>query len=175
MKRAIIIISIIIVLATGSLFITKKITGATKLDFDIGEVDFPVSSLIEFKNFLTSGAESDIEIILMNYSNERYTIDNVSIYLKALDGTTVAYQTVPLSQPVTIEPNSNNSLILPLYIKGAIIFKIAQQLGINNNVIELWSMVKNYFTTGKFGTSLMVTGFASKGMFKLPINFEKQI
>lgn len=176
MKKAIIIIVIVFVL-TGVFVGTKKILGATKLDFDIGDIDLPIHSFDGMIDFMDGGAYANIEVIIMNYSNERYKIDNVNIYLKNLDQTVnLAYQTKPLDVPIVIEPNSNTSVIIPMYFKTAMIFQLLKQLGIAaTNLTAAWDVIQSYFTTGKLGTSIVVDGYASLSIFKPKFNFEKQI
>lgn len=177
MNKTIIVIFIVLLLSTGIFFGAKKALGATKLDFDIGDVDLPFTSLDGFIDFIDGGAYSSIEVILMNYSNESYKIDNLNVYIKNLNqDVNLAYQTEPLKKPIEIKPNSNTSVVIPIYMKTAFVFQLADQLGISrSNIIGLWDVLQSYFTTGKIGTSIVVDGFASIGIFKPKFNFEKSI
>lgn len=174
MKKLIIIIVIVAIISFSAYKITRKASAATQMDFDIGGVDIEVEGVLGVMEFLSSGADSTTELIISNYSQEQYKIENLNIKLYSLSDVLIGYQTEPLPNEFVIEPNSNSTLQIPLYYKGAMLMQLAKQLQLQNTT-AIWETIQDYFTTGKFGTSIIVKGFAVVKGIKLPFEFEKAI
>jgi hypothetical protein len=175
MKKTIIIILIVLFLGTGLVFLIKKISGATKMTFDAAGVNLGIANAADVLKLIASGRSGYVDVLISNFSNENYSLDNVYVELYALDGTLVAYQTEPMTQKIEIKPNTNNIVRIPMYIKGALVAKLGQQIGGQNVLQAGKDALTNYFTTGKIGTALKVKGFATKGIAKIPFKFDKNI
>ena len=184
MKKTFIILLLVLLLSTGAYFVFRKTQGALQMSFDVGDIDLGISDWKSFYHFLTSGSQAVVDILISNYSNEHFRIDNLYAEIYSLPttdengkeqpGILIGYQTEPLSEAFEISDNSNNIVSIPFYFKGAMLWQIGKQLGINS-ISELWNIVQNYMTTGKFGTSIIVKGFAVVKGIKLPFEFEKAI
>lgn len=151
-------------------FSTKKISGLTKMEFDVDSISFDVQDWKDFLKLIATGVDGEIDLLLQNFSGEKYSFDNIYVEVYSLNGTLIAYQKTANIAPVEIQPNIDNVVKLPFYFKNAFFVQIAKQL--DSNVL---SIASNYFSTGKFGTSVIVKGYISKGEAKIPFNIEKQI
>ncbi len=178
MKRAIIILVIVIVLAFIGWKITKKATGAARMEFDIDGVNIDVNSFNDLLGFALSGKDSTINIIVSNYSDETYKIDTLYVELYSLpdangQSVLVGYQTEPVKD-IEIFPMQNTAVALPIFLKGALIYQLANQLGLSN-LSQFYNVLQNYFATGKLGTAIVVKGYAVVKGIKLPFEFQKGV
>ena len=178
MKRAIIILAIVFLIGYFAWKITRKATGATRMEFDIDGVNIDVSSFSDLLGFALSGKDSTINIIVSNYSNETYAIDTLYVELYSLpdengQSILIGYQTQPVKD-IEIQPMQNTTIALPVFLKGALIYQLAKQLSLSD-LSQFYNVLQNYFATGKFGTAIVVKGYAVLKGIKLPFEFQKAI
>lgn len=154
--------------------ISKKAVGVTQLDFDFANIDIDIHNFKDMLKFVGSSKDATVDAVIMNFGHETYEIDNLNIYMYSQSGVTIGYQQEPLQKPVQIKPNQNNHILLPMVLKGAMLVQIGQQLNITKTA-DLWALVQKYLSTGKFGTSIIIKGFAVVKGIKIPIEFEQKM
>lgn len=167
MRKTFLIILIAIILSYFVWKMAKKGLAATQLQFDVDDID--LSKLSAF------GADSNIALLISNYSNEKYTIDNIYVEIYSQDGSVlVGYQKTPLHHSITIAPNANTSIDIPVYLKTALISQLMNQLGLDN-ISTFWQVFQDYFAKGHLGTFLLIKGFAVIKGIKIPFKFQKEV
>ncbi len=174
MNRKTTIISLIsIVFAVVLWYILKKVSGASQLDFDFGDINIDIHSFSDMLKFIISSRDASVDAIIMNFGKEKYVIDNINIYLYSKSGVVIGYQKQPITK-IVIQPNQNNHIVLPMVFKGTMLLQLGKQLDITSSM-DLWALVQNYLYTGKFGTSILIKGYMVVKGIKIPVNFEKNI
>jgi uncharacterized membrane protein len=116
MKKLLYILPLIAGISAGSLLFMKGKKLSQELDFD-GSIDLDLSNkIVDILQYLTSGKDAVLKLIVANYGNTTITIDNIKMYVKDLQGNTIGYQTQPVGEFVIGEAR-NSTLEIPVFLK----------------------------------------------------------
>jgi len=127
----------------------QKIRDAKRLKFGVESVDFPKLNL----SSLLSSIETNVELLINNFSGSTFNIEQISIEVLSPSGKVVAEQKQPLSESFEIAPNQNNLLPLSFLISSQNLKLLVRESGGIANVGA------SFITTGSYGISLRLQGF----------------
>lgn len=150
-------ITLLVVLAAPKLI---KLLNARNLKFDIGAIQFPT---LKLQN-LIDDIETKVEVIIKNFSNSVFDIDQISIDVFSEKGTLIAEQKEPLYQGIRIRPKGNSIIPLTYLISSQNMRKLVKDSG---GAIEVGT---RRLTHGEYGIKINLKGFVIAEGIKVDIN-----
>lgn len=150
-------ITILVVLAAPKLI---KLLNARNLKLDIGAIQFPA---LKLQN-LIDDIETKVEVIIKNFSNSVFEIEQISIDVFSEKGTLIAEQKEPLTQLLRIRPKGNSIIPLSYLISSQSIRKLVKDSG------GAFEVGTRRLTQGEYGMKLNLKGFVIAEGIKVDIN-----
>lgn len=167
MKKLLIFIPILAVLAYFIFRTKKKIAGAAKIDISIDTLKLNIDGYKDIASGLLTGYNLTTGIILKNISEESYKIDNVKINVFTESGVKIANQESIFTDPVMIYPKKENLLSLDYTISASAIRQLIKESGESLTLVQA---LTNYIDTEIFGVNVILKGFITVAGFDIKIN-----
>lgn len=174
MKKSVIILLIIllvgVVAGIGGYFFMKY-KNSELLVFEISDVkpDFKITSVFDvIKELADLIVPVIIGVKISNYSPMSFRINQLSIdCFSQIDNSYIAYNTEPLAQPFDILPNQNNIVYVKYNVKLQLLAKEIK--GTATLLDKGFQILQSYLSSGKFGVSLKIKGFAIADNIKIKV------
>lgn len=137
-----------------------KLLNAKNLKVDIGAIQFPTLSLQN----LVSDIETTVEVVIKNFSNSVFNIQQISIDVFSSSGELIAEQKEPIQNVVIIEQKENSSFFLDYLISSSKLRRLIKESG---GALLVGS---NRLANGEYGIKLNLKGFVIAEGIKVDIN-----
>jgi len=172
MKKFIIPIIILIVgiIIFAVIFLSKRVESAKKLVPSVGKIKIKVNSLIDAITSILTGLPAEIPIVINNYSSDSFNISQIKTTISTVGGVLIAEQTKPINKSYNAVGGNVVTIPIDFTIQYPGLIALAKELGIGSGFDAVKNLVINYFTSGKFGASLKITGFVEADGLTVNIN-----
>lgn len=162
MKRIIAIVVIILTFVAGrkGVKLLRKYRHSKRLKLIVEGIKFPKLNLAS----LISDISTVVKLNISNFSPTTFKIQQLAIDVYSPDGDLLANPKQPLDRVVEIAPNQNNLFLIPYQISTQKLKKLISESG------GVTKVGANYLTTGDYGITLILKGFAVAEGFKVEID-----
>jgi len=165
--KKIIIVVVIIAVIIAFIYFRKKINNTEFLKTEVGKVNIKINSLQDVLIGLVSGYEADIEMVVKNFSPQKYSFSNVLANLYTKDGAVLAEQQTPINKPTALEPGQSVTIPIKYKLNAGALRDIIVQLGST----DIKKTLESYLNTRLLGADINVKGYVSSGNLKINLDF----